>query len=295
MRTRILTEAEVLDAATREESHFYDKKGKEISGKQVQKIAVAFANADGGEFVIGLADDKAEPTPAKRWQGANNLEELNSHLQVLFQVVPTLDVHYETLRCETRQGLLLRVTIEKTAEVHKTSDGTVYQRHGAQSLRIDDPQKITELAFAKGASSFEDQLLKTIPTEQVVEGKELQSFLADYSPQTEPLDFCINQNLVDYNTWETRVAAALLFHPSPSAVMPRKCAVKISRYETKEDDPERDHLGLQKTVEGPLNALIHQSVKEIKEIMQSVTIWTATGLKNAEYPPEFIWEISLMP
>jgi ATP-dependent DNA helicase RecG len=291
MRTRVLTEAEVIDAAVREESHFYDRKGKAISGKQVQKIAVAFANADGGEFVIGLADDRDEPDPAKRWQGATNLEELNAHLQVLFTVVPALDVHYEILRCDTRQGLLLRVTIEKTAEVHKTSDGTVYVRYGAQSLPVDDPQKITELAFAKGASSFEDQLLKSLPTEQVVEGKELQSFLADYSPQTEPLEFCINQNLVDYKTWETRVAAALLFHTSPSAVMPRKCAIKITRYETKEDDPERDHLGLQKTVEGPLNGLIHEAVKEIKTIMQSVTIWTATGLKNAEYPPESIWEI----
>ena len=49
--------------------------------------------------------------------------------------------------------------VEKTAEVHKTSDGMVYQRYGAQSLPVSDPQKITELAFAKGASSFEDQLL----------------------------------------------------------------------------------------------------------------------------------------
>ncbi len=73
--------------------------------------------------------------------------------------------------------------------------------------------------------------------------------------------------------------------------MPRKCAVKITRYETKEDDPERDHLALQKTVEGPLNSLIHNAVEEIQAIMQSVTIWTTEGLKNAKYPPESIWEI----
>jgi ATP-dependent DNA helicase RecG len=275
MRTRVLTEAEVLESASREESHFYDRKGKGVSGKQIQKVAVAFANADGGEIVIGLADDKAEANPAKRWQGATNLEELNAYLQVLFAVKPSLDVNYEILRCDSRPGLLLRVMIEKTAEVHRTADGTVYQRYGAQSLPVDDPQKITELAFAKGASSFEDQLVKNIPTEQVVEAPELKTFLGDYSPQTEPLEFCINQNLVDYKTWETRVAAVLLFHQSPSAVMPRKCAIKISRYETKEEDPERDHLGVQKTVEGPLNPLIHSAVHEIQTIMQSVTIWRA--------------------
>ena len=277
--------------STREESHFYDRKSKGIKSAKIQKIAVAFANADGGEFVVGIADDNDEPDPSKRWQGAQDLEELNPHLQTLFSVTPALDVRYEVLRCDKRAGLALRVMVEKTAEVHKTSDGTVYQRYGAQSLPISDPQKITELSFAKGASSFEDQLLKDIPAEQVVETAELAHFLADYSPKTDPLEFCINQNLIDYKTWEPRVASALLFHNTPSAAIPRKCAVKITRYETKEDDPERDHLAEQRTVEGPLNPLIHITIDLIQEIMESVTIWTAEGLKKAKYPPESIWEI----
>jgi ATP-dependent DNA helicase RecG len=291
MRTRVITEDEVRSLAARAESHFYERKGKNIAGKKVQKIAVAFANADGGEFLIGIVDDKDEPDPLKRWQGANTLEELNSHLQALFTVTPTLDVRYEVLRCDTRQGLVLRVSLEKTAEVHKTSDGTVYQRYGAQSLPINDPQRITELAFAKGSVSYEDQLLKNVPPEQLVDSRELTAFLADYSPRTDPLEFCINQNLLDYKTWEPRVATSLLFHDCPSAIMPRKCALKITRYETKEDDPERDHLAFQKTIEGPLYRLIHDTVREIQTIMQSVTIWTTEGLKNAEYPPESIWEI----
>ena len=291
MRTRHINESEADSLSRREESHFYDRKSKEIKAAKVQKIAVAFANADGGEFIIGIVDDKDERDPTKRWHGATELEQLNAHLQVLFAVTPALDVRYEILTCDRRPGLVLRVMVEKTAEVHKTSDGTVYQRYGAQSLPIDDPQKITELAFAKGASSFEDQLLKTLPPEQIVDSKELAEFLAHYSPKTDPLEFCINQNLLDYKTWEPRVTSALLFHNAPSAVMPRKCAVKITRYETKEDDPERDHLASQKTVEGPLNRLIHDAVREISAMMESVTIWTAEGLKSAKYPPESIWEI----
>jgi ATP-dependent DNA helicase RecG len=195
------------------------------------------------------------------------------------------------LTCPTKPGYVLRVAIEKSPVVHKTSDGTVYQRHGAQSLPIDDPQLIVELSFAKGATSFEDQILKEVPTEQVVESRDLTEFLEDYSPQTDALEFCVNQNLIDYKTWEPRVAAVLLFHECPSAVNPRKCAVKITRYETKEDDPERDHLAQQATIEGPLYSLIHESVAKIQEIMQSVSIWTAEGLKKADYPPESIWEI----
>lgn len=115
--------------------------------------------------------------------------------------------------------------------------------------------------------------------------------MESYSPKTDPLDFCLNQNLLDYRTWTPRTAAALLFHASPSALIPRKCAVKITRYETKDDDPERDHLDDQITVEGPLYYLIHKCVKGITSLMESVRIWGPDGLMQAKYPPEAIWEI----
>lgn len=291
MRTRRVSEAEVLSISSRDEDHFFDRKAIGISGKKAQKIAVAFANADGGEFVVGVSDDKEEVDPQRRWHGTQKLEDLNGILQALHTLQPPLDLNYEVLTCESRPGQVLRVLVEKSAEVHKTSDGTVYQRHGAQSLPIEDPQRITELAFAKGSVSFEDQVLKGVPSEQIVDAPELKSFLAEYSPKTDPLDFCLNQNLLDFKTWEPRVASVLLFHPNPSAVNSRKCALKITRYETKEDDPERDHLAVQATVEGPLYHLIHKGVEEIKKIMESVTIWTPDGLMKAEYPPESLWEV----
>jgi len=291
MRTREIAEDEALAISSREESHFFDRKACGISGKKVQKISVAFANADGGEFVIGIADDKDVPDPNMRWNGFATLEDMNAILQSVFDIIPSLDIRYEILNCSTKPGHVLRVTIEKSSEVHKTADGTVYQRYGAQSLPIKDPQKITELSFAKGAASFEDQLLKDIPAELVVESKELTEFLKGYSPTTDPLEFCINQNLLDFKTWTPRVASVLLFHPAPNGSIPRKCGVKVTRYETKEDDPERDHLADQMTIEGSLYQQILATIESIKHIMQSVTIWTAEGLKNAEYPPETIWEI----
>ncbi|MBW2142586.1 MAG: putative DNA binding domain-containing protein [Deltaproteobacteria bacterium] len=291
MNIRTITEDEANDFSTRQESHFFDRKSASIKGKKIQKISVAFANADGGEFVIGISDDKDEPNPKNRWKGTTHIEELNSHLQVIFEIAPTLDCRYEILKCEAKPGYVLRVLIEKSSEIHKTAAGIVYQRHGAQSLPIKDPEKIMALSFAKGATSFEDQILKDVPSEQIAESDELLSFLKDYSLKTDPLEFCLNQNLLDYKTWETRVAAVLLFHPSPSSVTPRKCAVKITRYETKEDDPERDHLAEQISIEGPLYPLIHKAIGEIKNTMSSVSVWTPDGLKTLDYPPEAIWEV----
>ncbi len=291
MHVRTITEQEALSLSLAEESHFFDRKALAVDGKKIQKVAVAFANADGGEFIVGITDDKHEADPSLRWKGVAKLEELNAYLQALFEVNPSLDLRYEILKCDNRQGFVLRVLVEKSSEVHKTADGTVYQRHGAQSLPIKDPQKIMEIGFAKGASSFEDQVLKDMPPEQIVESAEIKQFLKDYSPVTDPLEFCVNQNLLDYKTWEPRVAGTLLFHPCPSAVIPRKCAIKITRYETKEDDPEREHLAEQVTVEGPLYHLIHDAIAGIKRMMSSVTIWSSDGLKNADYPPEAVWEV----
>ena len=73
--------------------------------------------------------------------------------------------------------------------------------------------------------------------------------------------------------------------------MPRKCSVKIVRYETKEDDPERDHLKSTFSLEGPLYSLIHKTVESVTEVMSAVAVWTTAGLKTLQYPPEAIWEI----
>ncbi len=71
-------------------------------------------------------------------------------------------------------------------------------------------------------------------------------------------------------------------------MIPRKCAVKITRYETREDEPERDHLAEQVTIEAPSYQLIHDSVREIARLMSSVEVWTTEGLRSLDYPPEAV-------
>ena len=280
-----------LVLCAKEESHFFDRKAIGVTGKSLQKHAVAFANADGGEICVGIADDRQEPNPIKRWRGSESTEDFNGILQALFEVQPTLALTYEVLFSEGKTGYILRVSIDKSPQVHKTADGKVYQRYGAQSLPVTDPQRIIDLSFAKGASTFEDQPMAGIRPEALVESTELKAFLQGYSPKTDPLDFAVNQHLLDNASWQPICAGILLFHDNPSAVMPRKCAVKIARYETSEDDAERTHLRQQWTVEGPLYQLIHRTMHEITEIMSSMNIWTPEGLKNVQYPPEAIWEI----
>ena len=124
-----------------------------------------------------------------------------------------------------------------------------------------------------------------------IAGSEMCGGCKDYSPKTDQLEFVVNQHLCDVKTWEPKVSGILLFSNEPSAIMPRQCAIKIARYETKEDDPERDHLKETTAVEGSLYEQIHLAADIIAETMSSISIWTTKGLTTVEYPPEAIWEI----
>lgn len=290
MRTLKISEQEFKQIVQKDENHFFDFKSKQISGKALQKIVVALGNADGGEVIIGIEDSKNQEDHNNRWDGFDEIESMNSLLQAVFELSPSANVLYECIVSEIGKGYLLRINIEKSSHVLKTADNTVYVRKGAQSLPLKDPQKIQELSFSKGNASYEDRIIKELATEAITESTEIKVFLADYSPKTDALEFIINQNLVDFKSWEVKTVAALMFHENPSTVIATRCAVKITRYETREEDPERDHLAEQITLEGSLNNLIIDTVKSVTDLMSRVTVWTSDGYQYVRYPPEAIWE-----
>ena len=80
MQTKSLSKADAMALAQRAEDHFYDRKAAAIKGAKLQKVAVAFANSDGGEVYIGIADDKDEVLrlvqntlpPGANWDGRDD-------------------------------------------------------------------------------------------------------------------------------------------------------------------------------------------------------------------------------
>ena len=205
-----LTRQDAIGVSSRVEGDFFDRKAAKIDGRGIQKIAVAFANADGGEIVIGIADDKDEPDVTKRWQGLPNPEDFNGHIQALFNLNPAIDFRHEFLKAESYPNVVLRVFVAKGVNVSTTDDGKVYQRKGAQSLPVTDPGKVTALAFAKGAASYEDTLLCTLTAEDIVDSKVLAEFCAEITPPQEPLAFCVNEGLIDRKSYVPNSAGVLL-------------------------------------------------------------------------------------
>jgi ATP-dependent DNA helicase RecG len=56
MKMKEITLAESRDLCCRQEGHFFERKAVGVSGQKIQKAVVAFANADGGELVVGISD-----------------------------------------------------------------------------------------------------------------------------------------------------------------------------------------------------------------------------------------------
>lgn len=291
MQVREISKADALALSCQPEGHFYDRKAAQIKGAKLQKIVCAFANADGGDVYVGIADDKDQADPEKRWAGAPSMEEFNQLIQSLMELSPSPPMTLEFLRSSLSVNYVLHIQVDKSQSVHQTADGTVYERKGAQSLPIKEAERITALGFAKGASSYEDMQVDSADAEDVVDSDEINVFLSEYSPKTDPLDLSLNKGLIDRKNFKPKACGLLLFANEPSSVIPKKCSVKIVRYETKEDDPERDHLGFTETIEGPLFPLIRASVERVTDIMSSINVWTTHGAKSMQYPPETLWEI----
>lgn len=289
-----LTEEEVLYLCTKDEDHYFDKKAFGIKGAKVQKIAVAFANADGGEIIFGIADDSDEPDPSKRWQGRETTEDYNSIIQSLSELIPSIDFRFDFLiKIGDIRNYILRIKISKGMVVHETPDKKIYVRKGAQSLPITAPIKILELTHSKGIKSEEDSIVDEASIDDLEASIYLKKFLNEL-PITapDPLNFLLKEQLIDRDTWAPKVAPLLLFSENPSAILPKQCAIKIVRYDTSDEDLDRDALTEDRfSVEGHLNQQIKDSFDKIKEYLRKTKVWSLKGFHQAEYPDETIWEI----
>lgn len=286
---------EVIDLCTRQEDDFFDRKSARIKPNQIQDVAVAFANAEGGTVVVGVEDANPDkyPNPIDRWRGAEDIESYNPIISNLASLNPSIDYVHQFLYREGgyKKAYVLRLTIRKSQKVHETAKGEVLLRKGAQSLTLRGA-KVQELMRAKGVTSEEDTALPSVRAETIVEGEHLKSYLATL-PMTDkdPFNFTVQENLLP-ETMHPTVALILLFAQNPSAAMPRQCAVRIVRYDSSEEEIERDALTDDRhTIEGPLHLQIAQAFQNLKEVIGRCQCWTMDGLQAPTYPDEALYEL----
>jgi ATP-dependent DNA helicase RecG len=273
-----------------EETHFVDLKSVDTSPASLSKAVSAFANTSGGELYIGIEEVVGKKGVERVWRGYSNVEDANGVLQTLEAMSP-LGNHYEAefVSADGRQGLVLHVTILKTRDVVESANGKVYIRRGAQRLPVDGEEALQRLRYDKGINTFEDELAD-VDAKEITNSAVTLDFMLRVIPTAEPEMWLAKQRLIIKD--RPTVAGILLYAEEPQAILPKRSAIKVFRYKTKDEEGERDTLvGDPLTVEGPLYDLIFEAVRKAKEIVEGIEKLGPQGLEPVVYPHEALHEI----
>lgn len=284
-----LTDKQLLEVLSYTEGHFLDLKAKEIKPSKLTKAISAFANADGGEVYVGIAENVSLPFPHK-WDGFAKPEDANAHLQVFEKLFPLgEDYLYNFLAHPKQTGVILQVIVRKTKAVVKANDGIPYIRRGAQSLPVDSQTKLTLLERNKGITSFENEPV-SVELTKVSNSTTAIKFILDVVPTSEPEPWLRKQELIKDD--KPTVSGIVLFADLPQAILPKRSGIKIYRYKTSDTEGTRDTLvGDPISVEGCAYDLIKQAVEITKEIIGKIQVLGTRGLEPVTYPKETLHEV----
>lgn len=272
-----------------QEGHFHDVKRKEIAPSKLTQTISAFANADGGELYVGIAEADAPLLP-HTWDGFLDSEEANAHIQVFEDLFPLgHDYSYNFLRHAGSTGLVLQAAIKKTKDVVPASDGIPRLRRNAQNLPIETDAKLALLKRNKGITSFEDELVNT-DIMNIANSETAINFILEVVPSSEPEPWLRKNELIKDD--KPTVAGVVLFSDLPQALLPKRTGIKIYQYKTGEDEGERETLvGNPITIEGSAYVLIRDAVATTQEIISGIQVLGTKGLEPAIYPTETLHEV----
>lgn len=277
---------ELLDL---EETHFVDLKSADISPAKLTKTVSAFANTSGGEIYVGIEESVGPNGKQRLWSGFFDQEAANPIFQVLESMSPLGNSFgAEFLQAGEASGLVLHLTIFKTKDIVFASDGKAYVRRNAQSLPVLGDEALERLRYDKGVKSFEDELLD-VPAAEITNSNTVIEFLLDVVPSAEPEVWLAKQRVLLND--RVTVAGVLLFSDNPQAILPKRSAIKVLRYQTKKE-AERDFLAFDPiTIEGSFYALIYEAVERVKEVIEGIEKLGPNGMEKIQYPEEALHEI----
>jgi ATP-dependent DNA helicase RecG len=288
MEQRIVDKQEADRILALEEGHFLDFKAVEITPAKLSESISAFGNTAGGELFVGIGESGTRQQ--RYWNGFTSMESANGLFQVLNRMTPlSNNYHAAWISCPGAAGHVLHLVIPKTKDIVIATDGNPYVRRNAQNLKVSGADALQRLRLDKGIATFEDDVVN-VDQETITNSMTTLQFILDQIPSAEPDEWMRKQNLLS----EKRpiVAGVLLFSDEPQAALPKRSAIKIFRYGSREEEGRRDQLaGDPVTIEGCLYKQIFEAVERTKKMVEEVRALTPAGLAQASYPHETLHEI----
>ncbi len=286
--TSTIFEQQKLKLLSMREAHFLDFKSKDIQPAKLTRTISAFANAEGGDLYIGIFESRDRST--RFWDGFLNEEAANGHIQAIESLFPLGTIFiYEFLESRSSKGLVLYVSVRKSKDIIYASDGRPYVRLGAQNYPADLPSMLERLKLNKGVTSFEINTLD-IALDFVINSPVMGNFINQVIPSSEPEAWLKKQILI--NRDKPTVACVLLFAEEPQAILPKRCGIKIYRYQTGDKSGSRETLAFEPiNIEGPLISQIKEAVDTTVKVIENILVIGPNGMEIVKYPRETLHEI----
>ncbi|WUR12031.1 ATP-binding protein [[Empedobacter] haloabium] len=273
------------------EDHFNDVKSARIAPAKLQETFVAFANSDGGDLYIGIEDRKVT---TERIIGFAEAEDANAIISTLLEETkPAVESVFVEFIQVSSKGLVLHFAIPKSPKVHYTASGDCYIRVNAATKKIKG-ERITQLAYSKGSEIYERKAVDDVEVEDMAESPFLKDYMERVDSNIDPVSFLRKQRLLTKSGEERipNVACVLLFDEDPQATLQTRCAVKVYRLRTSDQDYKREQLAeMPATINGPIEVLIQKTIEKVAEYVHGASFKDGDKLVKLAYPAEALKEI----
>jgi len=276
---------------------------KRVSGKMVGKAletVCAFANADGGTLVLGVADLKEYQGTARLFGTQENpeaVDELQRKLLTEFQ--PALPgLRLQRLHCTLHNGLakgqpgqLLLLRVPRSSRVHSIVQHGTYTRLDAGN-RIMSAAEVTELSYQRGERSATAEPVD-LPLARL-QTAAWQRFAEARGPLSGSFaDQLLRIGLADEVNGQVqpRRAAVLLFADEPGSLLAAfdsRADLRVMVYDGKQvaSGPTPNLRKLAKTVRGPLIEQIDAAVRLVLDELAQGLVLSNSGFKTVHAYPE---------
>lgn len=279
---------------TNTEWQIFDRKSVRIACKDFAELIVAFANADGGEAVIGIENDGTITGVDDR------MDHLNELLRVPYDFcIPSVPViRSEMVECVDKDGKPNHVVVMQIApslKVYTNQADEVFYRVGDKSKKLNFDQRL-QLVYAKGGRYFEDA-----PVNDATMADIDNSLVAQYCEQIgyektadqfleENGYICHNENYKGESVAVPSGAAVLLFGKNPQNFFQR-AQVRVIRFEGDDERVGREMNVIKDVIfTGSVLELTNKVKNFVSTQIKEHTYLGQDGLFRTDVQyPEFCW------
>ncbi|MCF2489692.1 ATP-binding protein [Dyadobacter sp. CY347] len=260
-------------------------KGKQTNWDELVKDSVAFANAQGGEILIGIEDDCDAPPP--------NYKVLDKHIVEIIQkniVQRTINVGVAvTIKTASNGGEYIEVQVFRNAQtIASTTDGKYYIRISDECKPI-PPDEMARLAAEKNAFVWEEQTTKRIETFHADSSKRT-TFLKDIRSSGRVSNFVkemSDDEILEYYFFQkgdylTNLGILWIGHRASRASLLYPPAIQIIRYD--ENDEKVWKLLLDDYFLNP-KELLEKVLLDVPDWQESIEISEGMFRKNIPFFP----------